>query len=53
MSTIVIDSQAGLADDQVGCAVTEAGSGRLIGFLVIVDGVVNVLNVSPVEHAGE
>jgi paraquat-inducible protein B len=49
----IIDSQAGLTDDQSGCAVTEAGSGRLIGFLVITDGAVSIVRASPLEHTDE
>ena len=49
----IIDSQAGLTDDQSGCAVTEAGSGRLIGFLVITDGAVSIVRASPLEPTDE
>jgi paraquat-inducible protein B len=48
-----IDSQVGLTADHSGCAVTEAGSGRLIGFLVITDDTMSIMRASAVEDSGK
>lgn len=48
-----IDSQVGLTADHSGCAVTEAGSGRLVGFLVITDDTMGIMRASAVDDSDE
>ena len=49
---IVIDRGSGFADDMVGAPVTDAGTGFLIGFLVVDDGEIRVTLIDHLPEAG-